>query len=79
VLFARFTALSAVDFALGWKWGLKYEGPEYMAIVFSINVAWVGFLGLAFRRCWKASPSFRTSLFVHWMLFAWLCWYAFRQ
>jgi hypothetical protein len=44
VLFALFAALSAVDFALSWKWGLQYQGPQYTAIVFSINVAWVGFL-----------------------------------
>ncbi len=77
VLFALFAALSAIDFAVSWKWGLQYQGPQYTAIVFSINVAWVGFLSIAFRRCLNTSPSFRTSLFVHWMLFAWLCWYAF--
>jgi hypothetical protein len=77
VLFTLFVALSAVDFALSWKLGLQYQGPQYTAIVFSINVAWIGFLSLALHRCFNASSSFRTSLFVHWMLFAWLCWYAF--
>jgi hypothetical protein len=77
VLFALVAVLSGVDFVLSWKWGLRYQGPPYTAIVCSINIAWIGFLSLAFRRCLNKAPSFRTSLFVHWMLFAWLCWYAF--
>jgi len=36
VLFALFAALSAIDFAVSWKWGLQYQGPQYTAIVFSI-------------------------------------------
>jgi hypothetical protein len=77
ILFALLAILSAIDFAASWKWALRYHGPQYAVIVCSINVAWVGFLGLAFRRRFKKTPSFRTSLFLHWMLFAWLCWYAF--
>jgi hypothetical protein len=77
VLFALLAALSAVDFVLSWKWGLQFQGPQYTAMVCSINIAWIGFLGLAFRRCLNTTPSFRTSLFLHWMLFALLCWYAF--
>jgi hypothetical protein len=34
-------------------------------------------LFFAFVRTWKMGASFRNSLFVHWMLFAWLAWYAF--
>jgi hypothetical protein len=77
ILFALLAILSAIDFAVSWKWALRYHGPQYTVIVCSINIAWVGFLGLAFRRRFKKTPSFRTSLFLHWMLFAWLCWYAF--
>jgi|SRR5579859_2892184 len=77
VLFVFLTILSGIDFAVSWKWGLKYQGPPFTAIVCSINIAWLGFLGLAFRRTLNASTSFRTSLFLHWMLFAWLGWYAF--
>ena len=77
ILFAVLVGLNAVDFVLSWKWGLQYEGPPYTAIVCSINIAWIGFLGLALRRWLNTSPSFRASLFFHWMLFAWLCWYAF--
>jgi hypothetical protein len=77
VLFALIVVLSAVDLALEWKRGWLYHGPSYTAIVCSINIAWIGFLSLAFRRCLNKASSFQTSLFVHWMLFAWLCWYAF--
>jgi hypothetical protein len=77
VLFALVAILSAVDLAFSWKWGLRYQGLPHTTIVCSINIAWIGFLGLAFRRCLNTPPSFRTSLFLHWMLFAWLCWSAF--
>jgi hypothetical protein len=77
MLFILLAALSAVDFVVSWNWGLKHQGRPYTAIVCSINVAWVGFLGLAFRRSLKTPSTFRTSLFLHWMLFAWLGWYAF--
>jgi hypothetical protein len=77
VLFGLIAALSVVDFAVSWKSGLQYHGAKYTAIVCSINVAWIGFLSFVFRRGLNTTPSFLTSLFVHWMLFAWLCWYAF--
>lgn len=76
-LFVLLAALSAVHFVAGWKLGLEYQGPRHTAIVCSINIAWVGFLGLAFGRSLKTITSFQASLFLHWMLFAWLCWYAF--
>lgn len=77
VLLVLLAILSAVYFAVNWKWGLKYWGPAYTAIVCSINFVWLGFFGLAFRRTLNSSASFRASLFLHWMLFAWLGWYAF--
>jgi len=77
VLFVLLATLSVVDFVASWKWGLWYQGPQFTVIVCSINIAWIGFLILAFYRCLKTTSSFRTSLFVNWMLFAWLCWYAF--
>ena len=77
VLLVLLAILSCVDFVVSWKWGLKYQGPPYTAIICSINIAWLGFLGLAFRRTLNVVTSFRTSLFLHWMLFAWLGWYAF--
>jgi len=77
VLLALLAVLSAIDFVVSWKWGLQYEGPQFTAVVCSVNIAWLGFLGLAFARTRDGTTSFGTSLFLHWMLFAWLGWYAF--
>ena len=62
---------------LSWKWGLQYEGGMYTVVVGSVNIAWLAFLGLAFARTRNGITSFGTSLCLHWMLFAWLGWYAF--
>lgn len=77
VLLAIATVLSVVYFVASWNWGLKYQGPQHVYVVCAVNVAWVTLLILAFARSWKAPPSFRFSLFLHWILFAWFAWYAF--
>jgi hypothetical protein len=77
VLLALLTVLSVIDFVVSWEWGLQYEGPQFTAVVCSVNIAWLAFLGLAFARTRNGTTSFGTSLFLHWMLFAWLGWYAF--
>jgi hypothetical protein len=76
-LFVLAAALNLVVFAMRWKWGLQYQGLHYTVVIVSINVMWTGFLTFVFRRSVTTIASFRRSLFVHWMLFAWLCWYAF--
>ena len=77
VLLALLAALSVIDFVVSWKWGLRYQGPQYTVVVCSVTIAWLAFLGLAFARTRNGTTSFGTSLFLHWMLFAWLGWYAF--
>jgi hypothetical protein len=77
VLLAILAVLTAIDLVVSWKDGLQYEGPQFTVVVCSVNIAWLAFLGLAFARTRKATTSFATSLFLHWMLFAWLGWYAF--
>ena len=72
VLLALLAVLSAIDFVVSWKWGLQYEGPKFTVAVCSVNIALLAFLGLAFARARKGTTSFTTSLFLHWMLFAWL-------
>ena len=69
--------LSIADFVTSWNWGLHYQGPKYTHVVCAVNVAWAVFLSFSFVRAWKNSPTFKSSLFLHWMLFAWLAWYAF--
>jgi len=77
VLLIVLILLSIVDFVAGWNWGLQYQGAHYTHVVCAVNVAWAAFLLLAFARTRKRSSSFAYSLFLHWMLFAWLAWYAF--
>jgi hypothetical protein len=76
-LLSILAVLTAIDFVVSWKWGLQYEGPKFTVMVCSVNTVWLAFLGVAFARTIKGTSSFATSLFLHWMLFAWLCWYAF--
>ena len=77
VLLAIVTVLSIIYFISGWRLGLRYQGFEYTLTVLIVNVGWAAALVFAFVRTWQNGASFRTSLFVHWMLFAWLAWYAF--
>ena len=77
ILLAIVTVLSIIYFISGWRLGLKYQGTGYTHAVLIVNVAWAAVLVFAFFRTWKEGASFGTSLLVHWMLFAWLAWYAF--
>ncbi len=76
-LFAGIIVLSIIWFVGGWKFGLQYQGPRFIYSVCAINVLWISLLGLLFIRSWKRNPSFPSSLALHWLLFAWLAWYAF--
>jgi hypothetical protein len=60
----------------GWRRGLEYQGLEYTRVVCSLSITWMVFLVFAFALFWKGC-SLRYSLLLHWMLFAWLVWYAF--
>jgi hypothetical protein len=42
-----------------------------------VTVAWIAFLGTLFTLYWKRESSFRLNLALHWLLLAWLAWYAF--
>ena len=63
VLLALLAALSVIDFVVSWKWGLRYQGPQYTVVVCSVTIAWLAFLGLAFARTRNGTTSFGTSLF----------------
>jgi hypothetical protein len=77
VLLALATVLSIFWFVSGWNYGLEYQGARHTHVVCVVNVAWVGILWVMFTRAWKVGSSFKTNLLLHWMLFAWLAWYAF--
>ena len=76
-LLAVATLLSVFYFVSGWKLGAQYQGIQYTRFVCAINVMWVTLLSLGFLQSWKKNTSFSFNLFLHWMMFAWLAWYAF--
>jgi hypothetical protein len=69
--------LSPLWFVGGWRDGAIVQGLHYNFSVLGINVVWLAILWLILARSWKAQPSFRFNLLFHWLLFAWLAWYAF--
>jgi hypothetical protein len=77
VLLIGATFASAFYFIGSWKYGLEYQGTSYTHGVLTFNIIWIASLWLMFVYAWKSKPSFATNLLVHWLLFAWLAWYAF--
>lgn len=76
-LLATVIALSLYWFISGWRYGLQYQGPFLTRIFCVVNGVWAVSLVVAFIIIRKREPSFKANLFLHWMLFAWLAWYAF--
>jgi len=76
-LFVGALLLNIVWFVGGWSYGLRYQGPHYVLIIGAINVLWSAALAVFILFRWKKASSFEASLFFHWILFAWLGWYAF--
>ncbi len=77
ILLIAATVLSVVWFAVGWRDGLAVQGAKYNYVISGINALWIVVLWLLFSRSRKGEPSFGTNLAVHWVMFAWLAWYAF--
>jgi hypothetical protein len=69
--------LSVGYFVASWQYGLEYQGLAHTRAVCGINVAWAIALVAGFSWSWRVRPSFGLNLFLHWLLFAWLAWYAF--
>jgi hypothetical protein len=68
--------LSIIWFVLGWQFGLQYQGSTYTYWVCAINAGWIAVLAVSILRCQRAN-SFVSNLIFHWLLFAWLGWFAF--
>jgi hypothetical protein len=77
VLLGLATVLSIFWFLSGGSYAPKYQGAQFTYFVCIVNFAWIAFLWAMFARAWKVGSSFKTNLFLHCMLFAWLAWYAF--
>lgn len=75
-LLGLLTVLTVVDCILEWKYGMQYRGMRYTLLVYTINAIWLAALWWTVMHS-QRRPSFRGHLFSHWLLFAWLAWYAF--
>lgn len=76
ILLTVAAVLSAVVYASGWSYGIKYQGAFNTGVCLSLSVLFlVGCIAAAWRG--RNRPSFPTSLALHPMLFAWLASYAF--
>ena len=77
VLLVVLIVMSIVYFITSWNWGLEYQGSKFTHEMAVINTGWAVLLAFGFLRGLKLPPSFMYSLILHWLLFAWLAWYAF--
>jgi hypothetical protein len=75
-LLVLLTALTIADFVFEWSYGVQYQGVHYTIAVCMINLMWLAFLWWGLIHSLR-QPSFRANLLSHWLLFAWLAWYAF--
>jgi len=76
VLLAAVTVMNTAAFIEAWQFALRYRGALYTHTVCAINIGCTVLLAVAFVCVRKREPSFRTNLLLHWLLFAWLAWYA---
>jgi hypothetical protein len=76
VLLGVLTVLSGVYFVDSWTYGMHYQGAHFTYGLCLANVGWLLLLWVAFVRGLRKS-SFVNNLLAHWLLFAWLGWYAF--
>lgn len=76
-LLAILSILSVAWFVVGWTYGSQYQGMRYVYEVGIINLVIIAFVGTAVSRYTKDASSFKLNLALHWLLFAWLAWYAF--
>jgi hypothetical protein len=77
VLLVVATALTVIWFVGGWRYGLEYQGLRHTRFVCAVNVIWLALLWTLFLATRKGPASFKLNLLLHWILFAWLAWYAF--
>jgi hypothetical protein len=76
VLMAVLTALTVIWFIAGWKYGVEYQGRPYTYAICVVNIGWLMLLWVMFIR-YRRGASFTGNLLFHWIMFAWLAWYAF--
>lgn len=77
ILFGALVVLSVVYFVVSWGDGVQFEGRSYTRTIAIANVIWIALLTFLFVLSRTRKPSFIFNLTLHWLLFAWLAWYAF--
>jgi hypothetical protein len=76
ILLSVLTVLTVVYFAGSWGYGLEYQGKRFTYGICALNAGWLVLLWTIFM--WRGNKkSFTNNLILHWLLFAWLGWYAF--
>lgn len=68
------TLLSPLWFVGGWRDRIIVQGLRYYYSECAINTVWIIILCSMFIRNWKAEPSFKANLLLHWLLVVWLAW-----
>lgn len=76
-LVATVVGLGLAYLVASWGPGLRHQGIEYTLFVDAESVACIAALCVLFFRSWRGEPSFGWNLALHWVLFAWLAWFAF--
>lgn len=70
------TPLTVIWFVGSWKYGLQYQGRQYTHVICVTNAVWLAALWITLASRWHRD-SFAGNLLFHWLLLAWLGWYAF--
>jgi hypothetical protein len=76
IMLVALSGLTAWYFSVGWKDGLVYQGANFTYRVCLINAVWLAVLWIVLVYAYR-KPSFNIVLLAHWLLFAWMRWYAF--
>ena len=77
VLVVLGVALGAVNLIVSWSYGVRWEGIGYTRLVSAESTLFMAILCVLFLYSWKGEQSFMWNLALHWVLFAWLAWFAF--
>jgi hypothetical protein len=77
IFFAVLVVLSVIYFIAAWGDGLQFQGRTHTHAVCIVNIVWILVLASLFVLSRRRQSSFLFNLSLHWILFAWLAWYAF--
>jgi hypothetical protein len=76
VLLVCSVAFSVIWAMTAWEYGIRSQGASYTRLVLALNALWATLL-TALGVWGRVLPQFWKSYLFHWLLFAWLGWYAF--